>query len=67
MTAAMLFDTKERFVLGPRNGIVTLTDESIADSATTPFGLTLRTAPTLGNVVRVRSRAPMMGGTGEVR
>lgn len=55
MTAGLLTDADERFVLGARNGVITPTVEPVSDTATTPFGLTLRTAPARGNVVRVRS------------
>ncbi|PRX44657.1 hypothetical protein B0I33_111170 [Prauserella shujinwangii] len=55
MTTGLLTDTAERFPLGARNGIITPTAESISDSATTPFGLTLRAIPTPRSVVRVRS------------
>ncbi|MGQ0775104.1 MAG: hypothetical protein ACT4NY_11915 [Pseudonocardiales bacterium] len=55
MTAGLLTDAAERFVLGARNGIVTPTAEPISDTAMTPFGLTLRIAPTPRKVVRVRS------------
>lgn len=55
MTAGLLTDAAERFVLGARNGIVTPTAEPISDTAMTPFGLTLRTTPTPRKVIRVRS------------
>ncbi|MGH3938654.1 MAG: hypothetical protein ACRDTG_08440 [Pseudonocardiaceae bacterium] len=55
MTTGLLTDAAERFVLGARKGIVTPTAEPISDTATTPFGLTLRTTPTPREVVRVRS------------
>lgn len=55
MTAGLLTDVAERFVLGARNGVVTPTVEPVSDTAVTPFGLTLRTTPARGNVVRVRS------------
>ena len=55
MTAGLLTDPDERFVLGARNGVVTPTAEPVSDTAVTPFGLTLRTTPARGNVVRVRS------------
>lgn len=55
MTVGMLTDADERFVLGSRNGVITPTAEPVSDTAVTPFGLTLRTAPARGNVVRVRS------------
>jgi len=55
MTVGLLTDAAERFVLGARNGIVTPTAEPISDTATTPFGLTLRTTPTPRKIVRVRS------------
>lgn len=55
MTAGLLTDADERFVLGTRNGIVKPTAEPVSDTAVTPFGLTLRTNPARGNVVRVRS------------
>lgn len=55
MPVGLLTDADERFKLGARNGIVTPTAETISDTAVTPFGLTLRSAPARGNVVRVRS------------
>ena len=55
MTIATLPNANERFVLGARGGVVTPTAESISDTATTPFGLTLRCTPTPRNVVTVRS------------
>jgi len=55
MTVGLLTDAAERFVLGARNGIVTPTAEPISDTATTPFGLTLRTTPTPRKIVRVCS------------
>jgi len=55
MTAGLLTDAAERFVLGARNGIVTPTAEPISDTAMTPFGLTLRITPTPRKIVRVRS------------
>jgi len=55
MTVGLLTDPAERFVLGARNGIVTPTAEPISDTATTPFGLTLRTTSTPRKAVRVRS------------
>jgi hypothetical protein len=55
MTTGLLTDADERFVLGARSGVVTPTTEPVSDTAVTPFGLTLRTVPTGGNVVRVRS------------
>lgn len=55
MTIGLLTDATERFPLGGRNGIVTPTAESISDSVTTPFGLSLRITPTPRNMVRVRS------------
>ena len=55
MTIGLLTDAAERFVLGTRNGVLKPTDEAITDTAVTPFGLTLRTAPLRRNVVRVRS------------
>ncbi len=55
MTAGLLTDAAERFVLGARNGIVTPTAEPISDTAMTPFGLTLRTAPPPRKVIRGRS------------
>lgn len=58
MITAPLTDDTERFPLGTRNGVVTPTDP-ISDTATTPFGLTLRTAPTQRNTVPVR-----VAGTG---
>lgn len=54
MTTGLLTDEAERFPLGARNGIIQTTDP-ISDSAMTPFGLTLRTAPAQRNVVPVRS------------
>lgn len=55
MTAGLLADADERFVLGARNGVVTPTAEPVSDTAVTPFGLTLRTIPPRGNVAWVRS------------
>lgn len=55
MTVGLLTDAAERFVLGARNGALTPTAEPVSDTAVTPFGLTLRTEPMRGNVVRVRS------------
>ena len=55
MTAGLLTDADERFTLGARNGVVRPTAEPVSDTAVTPFGLTLRTDPARGNVVRVRS------------
>jgi hypothetical protein len=55
MTYGLLIDAAERFVLGTRNGRVTPTAEPVSDTATTPFGLTLRTTPIPREVVRVRS------------
>jgi hypothetical protein len=54
MTAGLITDVAERFALGARNGF-TPTAEAISDTATTPFGLTLRTTPTPRNTVHVRS------------
>ena len=49
-TAEMpITDADKRFVLGPPRGF-TPTSESIADTAATPFGLTLRTAPNRGDL-----------------
>ena len=55
MTAGLLTDVAERFVLGARNGVITPTNEPISDTATTPFGLTLRTTPAPRGMVKVRS------------
>lgn len=55
MTSGLLIDAAERFPLGVRNGVVRPTAEPVSDTAVTPFGLTLRTAPVRRNVVRVRS------------
>jgi len=64
----MLIDAAERFPLGDRNGMVRPTAEPVSDTAATPFGLTLRTAPALRNVLRVRSAEgmPMMGNTDRI-
>ena len=43
-TELPITDADKRFVLGPARGF-TPTAESISDTAMTPFGLTLRTAP----------------------
>jgi hypothetical protein len=58
MTIQPLARDTERFPLGSRHGVISPTDP-ISDTATTPFGLTLRTAPTQGNTVPVR-----LAGTG---
>lgn len=58
MTAGLLTDEAERFPLGARNGVIRPTDP-ISDSATTPFGLTLRTTPNQRNTVAVH-----VAGTG---
>lgn len=50
MTTALLTDAAERFSLGSPRGFVP-TAEPASDTATTPFGLTLRTTPTRQNVV----------------
>lgn len=52
MTSTLLTDDTERFALGSPRGF-TPTAEPVSNSATTPFGLTLRTAPDPGNVVLV--------------
>lgn len=52
MTATLLTDDAERFALGSPRGF-TPTTEPVSDTATTPFGLTLRTAPDPRNVVLV--------------
>jgi hypothetical protein len=52
LTTGLLIDAAERFPLGARNGVVTPTPEPVSDTAVTPFGLTLRTSPAPGNVVR---------------
>lgn len=49
MTAGPFTDAEERFPLGVRNGFMAAT-EPVSDTAVTPFGLTLRTAPTCDNV-----------------
>ena len=51
MTTAELpiTDADKRFVLGPALGW-TPTSEPISDTAATPFGLTLRTAPNRGDL-----------------
>ena len=48
----------EIFPLGTRNGVIKTADP-ISDTESTPFGLTLRTAPTQRNVMPVR-----VAGTG---
>jgi hypothetical protein len=58
MTTALFTDETDRFPLGARNGIIRPADP-ISDTDTTPFGLTLRTAPTQRNTVPVR-----VAGTG---
>jgi hypothetical protein len=50
LTIALLADPAERFALGSPRGFVP-TAEPIADTTTTPFGLTLRTTPTCQKVV----------------
>lgn len=45
MTTSQLTNVAERFPLGAPNGFMPTT-EPVSDTATTPFGLTLRTAPT---------------------
>jgi hypothetical protein len=45
MTSTLLTDIAERFPLGAPNGFMPTT-EPVSDTAMTPFGLTLRTAPT---------------------
>lgn len=55
MSVELLDDPAGRFPLGARNGVVARTAEPVSDSAVTPFGLTLRTAPIPRNVVRVRA------------
>lgn len=52
MITTLLADDTERFALGSPRGF-TPTAEPVSDSATTPFGLTLRTAPDPRNVVLV--------------
>jgi hypothetical protein len=66
-TELPLTDADKRFVLGPPRGF-TPTSESIADTDVTPFGLTLRTAPTRGNVALIRSAdgTAVMGKTQSV-
>lgn len=54
MTAGPLTDADKRFALGARRGF-TPTTEPVSDTAVTPFGLTLRTAPKRGNVAVVRA------------
>lgn len=54
MTTEPLTNDIERFPLGSRNGVISATDP-ISDTAMTPFGLTLRTAPTQSNAVPVRA------------
>lgn len=58
MTTALFTDEAERFPLGARNGVIRPADP-ISDTAATPFGLTLRIAPTQRNVVPAR-----VAGTG---
>lgn len=54
MTAGPLGDADNRFALGARRGF-TPTTEPISDTAVTPFGLTLRTAPKRDNLAVVRT------------
>ncbi|MYW95239.1 hypothetical protein G3I59_32735 [Amycolatopsis rubida] len=55
MTTRMsLADADERFGLGVRRGFVP-TAEPVSDTDSTPFGLTLRTAPAPRNVVVLRT------------
>jgi hypothetical protein len=54
MTTASLTDANERFPLGSPRGFVPTT-EPVSDTAVTPFGLTLRTAPDPSNVAVVRT------------
>ena len=56
MTTALLTDPAERFALGSPRGF-TPTTEPVSDTAATPFGLTLRTAPDPRNVVLVHNAA----------
>jgi hypothetical protein len=67
MTIGLLTDPAERFPLGVRNGVVAPTVEPVSDTALTPFGLTLRTAPVPRNVVRLRAAdgVPLTMGTSE--
>ncbi len=57
MATTLLSDPAERFPLGSPKGFAP-TAEPVSDTATTPFGLTLRTAPDTRNVVLV----PAAGG-----
>lgn len=58
MTVGLFTDAAERFPLSARNGVIR-TSDPISDTDVTPFGLTVRTAPTQRNVVPVR-----VAGTG---
>lgn len=58
MTTVLFTDEADIFPLGARNGVIRPADP-ILDTAATPFGLTLRTAPTQRNTVPVR-----VAGTG---
>jgi hypothetical protein len=53
-TTTLLTDIAERFALGSPRGFAPTT-EPVSDTATTPFGLTLRTTPDPGNVAVVRN------------
>jgi hypothetical protein len=52
MTTATLTDAAERFPLSSPRGFVPTT-EPVSDTAVTPFGLSLRTAPDPNNVAVV--------------
>lgn len=54
MTTASLTDADERFPLGSPRGFKPTT-EPVSDTAVTPFGLTLRTAPDPRNTAVVRT------------
>lgn len=65
MTTGLFTDMAGRFPLGARNGVLRPATEPISDTDSTPFGLSLRTAPTQRNTVPVRDEAGAlrMGGT----